>query len=47
MSRRNLSQVSLADAFVKAYSRLGGFLEDIAKTFERAAIDVLNKIYRN
>ena len=24
----------LADAFVKAYYRVGGFLEDIAKTFE-------------
>jgi hypothetical protein len=33
MSRRNFSQPSLADAFVKAYSRVGGFLEDIAKRF--------------
>src|SRR5271169_3707979 len=41
MSRRNFSQPSLADAFVKAYSRVGGFLEDIAKTFEWAAFDVL------
>ena len=41
MSRRNFSQPSLADAFVKAYSRAGGFLEDIAKTFEWAAFDVL------
>ena len=31
MSRRKVfSQPSLADAFVKAYSRVGGFLEDIA-----------------
>jgi hypothetical protein len=41
MSRRNFSQPSLADAFVKTYSRAGGFLEDIAKTFEWAAFDVL------
>src|SRR5271165_4787042 len=41
MSRRNFSQPSLADAFVKAYSRGGGFLEDIAKTFEWSAFDVL------
>ena len=41
MSRRNFSQPSLADAFVKAYSRVGGLLEDIAKTFEWAAFDVL------
>jgi transposase, IS5 family len=41
MSRRNFSQPSLADAFVKAYSRAGGFLEDIAETFEWAAFDVL------
>jgi transposase, IS5 family len=41
MSHRNFSQPSLADAFVKAYSRVGGFLEDIAKTFEWAAFDVL------
>ncbi|MFY9628768.1 MAG: IS5 family transposase [Methylocystis sp.] len=41
MSRRNFSQPSLADAFVKAYSRPGGFLEDIAKTFEWRAFDVL------
>ena len=41
MSRRNFSQPSLADAFVNAYSRVGGFLEDIAKTFEWAAFDVL------
>ena len=32
MSRRCFSQPSLADAFVKAYSRSGGFLDDIAKT---------------
>ena len=41
MSRRNFSQPSLADAFVKAYSRGGGFLEEIAKTFELSAFDVL------
>jgi IS5 family transposase len=41
MSRRNFSQPSLADAFVKAYSRGGGFLEEIAKTFEWSAFDVL------
>ena len=39
--RRIFSQPSLADAFVKAYSRAVGFLEDIAKTFEWAAFDVL------
>ena len=41
MSRRNFSQPSLADAFVNACSRVGGFLEDIAKTFEWAAFGVL------
>jgi transposase, IS5 family len=41
MTRRNFSQPSLAEAFVKAYSRVGGFLEDMAKTFEWAAFDVL------
>jgi len=41
MSRRNFSQPSLADAFVKAYSRGGGFLEEIAKTFEWAAFEVV------
>jgi IS5 family transposase len=41
MSRRNVSQPSLAGAFVQAYSPAGGFLEDIAKTFEWAAFDVL------
>jgi hypothetical protein len=41
MSHRNFSQPSLADAFVKTYSRAGGFLEDIATTFEWAAFDVL------
>lgn len=41
MSRRNFDQPSLADAFVKAYSRAGGFLEGIAETFEWAAFDVL------
>ena len=41
MSRRNFRQPSLADAFVKSYCRKGGFLEDIARTFEWAAFDVL------
>jgi len=41
MSRRSLRQPSLADAFVKAYSRGGGFLEEIAKTFEWSGFDVL------
>jgi transposase, IS5 family len=41
MSRRSFSQPSLADAFVKAYSRGGGFLEEIAKTFEWSGFDVL------
>ncbi len=36
-----LYQPSLADAFVRAYSRAGGFLEDIGKTFDWAAIDVI------
>jgi IS5 family transposase len=37
MSRKNFAQSSLADAFVKAYSKSGGFLEDILQTFEWAA----------
>ncbi len=41
MSRKNFSQSSLADAFVKAYSKGGGFLEDLSKTFEWAAFDAL------
>lgn len=41
MSRRNFSQPSLADAFVKAYSRGGGFLADIAKTFEWSAFEAI------
>lgn len=41
MSRRDLNQPSLADAFVKAYSKGGGFLEDVAKVIDWAAIDVL------
>ena len=41
MSRRNFRQPSLADAFVESYCRKGVFLEDIAKTFEWAAFDVL------
>lgn len=41
MSRRCFSQPSLADAFVKAYSKPGGFLEDVTKTIEWSACDVL------
>jgi len=41
MSRRCFNQPSLADAFVKAYSRSGGFLEEIAKTFDWPAFDVI------
>ncbi len=41
MSRRCFNQPSLADAFVKAYSRSGGFLDEIAKTFDWSAIDVI------
>ena len=41
MSRRCFAQPSLADAFVKAYSRAGGFLEELTKTIEWAAFEVL------
>ena len=41
MSRRCFNQPSLADAFVKAYSRSGGFLDEIAKTFDWSAIYVI------
>jgi hypothetical protein len=41
MSRRNFSQPSVADAFVNTYCRVGGFLEDVAKTFKLAAFGVL------
>jgi hypothetical protein len=41
MSRRCFDQPSLADAFVKAYSKAGGFLEDLLKTIEWSAFDVL------
>lgn len=41
MSRRCFSQPSLADAFVRAYSRGGGFLEEISKTFEWSSFAVL------
>ncbi len=41
MSRRCFNQASLADAFVKAYSRAGGFLEEITKTFDWSAFDVI------
>ena len=43
MSRRCFAQPSLADAFVKAYSRSGGFLEELTKTIEWAAFEVLFK----
>lgn len=32
MSGRSFNQPSLADDFVKAYSRAGGFLQEISKT---------------
>lgn len=37
MSHKNFAQPSLADALVKAYSKGGGFLEDIVKTFDWSA----------
>ncbi len=46
MSRRNFSQPSLADAFVKANCRGGGFLEQIAKRFEWRRFDVLPRFAR-
>jgi len=41
MSRRCFSQPSFADAFVKAYSKGGGFLEALTKTIEWSAFEVL------
>ncbi|MGQ0446427.1 MAG: transposase, partial [Beijerinckiaceae bacterium] len=41
MPRRCFSQPSLAGAFVKAYSRGGGLLEEISKTFEWSSFAVL------
>jgi len=41
MSRRCLAQPSLADAFVKAYSKGSGFLEDLLKTTEWSAFEAL------
>ncbi len=41
MSRRCFSQPSLADAFIKAYSKGSGFLEDLLKTIEWSAFEVL------
>jgi hypothetical protein len=41
MSRRSFSQPSLADAFVKAHSKGGGFLEGLMKTIEWSAFEVL------
>ncbi len=41
MSRRCFDQPSLADAFVRAYSKAGGFLDDSLKTIEWSAFDVL------
>jgi hypothetical protein len=41
MSRRCCDQPSLADAFVKAYSKAGGILEDLLKALEWSTFDVL------
>ena len=41
MSHICFDQPSLADAFVKSYSRAGGFLEEIIKSFDWAALGVL------
>lgn len=41
MSHLCFDQPSLADAFVKSYSRAGGFLEEIVKSFDWAALGVL------
>jgi 1,4-dihydroxy-2-naphthoate octaprenyltransferase len=41
MSRRCLDQPSFADPFVRAYSKAGGFLEDLLKTIEWSAFAVL------
>ena len=41
MSRRCFAQPSFADAFVKAYSKGGGFLEDLTKTIKWSAFEVL------
>ncbi len=40
MSCRCFSQYSLTDSFVKAYSRVGGFLEDLAKTIWWPAFEI-------
>ena len=41
MSHLCFDQPSLADAFVKSYSRPGGFLQEIVETFDWAALGVL------
>jgi len=41
MSCRDLSQPSFAEAFVSGYGHRGGFLEDIEKTFDWGAVEVL------
>lgn len=41
MSCRDFSQPSFAEAFVNGYTGGGGFLEDIDKTFEWGAFEVL------
>jgi len=41
MSHKNFTQSSLADAFVKAHTKGGGFLDAILKTFEWSAFAVL------
>jgi hypothetical protein len=41
MSRRNLTQPSLADAMVSGYGKVGGFLERIEKAFDWSAFEAL------
>ena len=41
MARRCFDEPSLVNAFVRAYSKPGGFLEDFLKTIEWSAFDVL------
>ena len=40
MSHLCFDQPSLADAFVKSYSRAGGFLEEIIKSFDWTALGI-------
>ena len=44
MSRRHFRQLSLGDSSVKVFSRAGALLGEIARTFERAAFDVLMRL---